>query len=209
MVSNSIASAPILIRALGRDGMEMVKKRWVAIAILGFACALLVPALRDGTGTPGSSALVSEANASSPAVTVGRQAPDFTLRDPEGKPVRLKDLKGKVVVLSFWATWCPPCRMEMPHLEALQKKYAGKPVKVVGVNTDKQGKALRNWMKARKLTFTVVADADHKVSRQYQVEGFPTLYVVDKKGIVREHVVGFDPEMETNLGRLIDNLLKK
>jgi peroxiredoxin len=187
--------------------MDMVKKRWVAIAILGLGGALLVPALRAGTS--GSRALVGQANADSASITVGRRAPDFTLRDPEGKQVRLKDLKDKVVVLSFWATWCPPCRMEMPHLEALQKKYAGKPVKVIGVNTDKQGKALRNWMKARNLTFTVVADTNHKVSGQYQVEAFPTLYVIDKKGIVREHILGFDPEMETNLGRLIDNLLKK
>lgn len=187
----------------------MVKKRWVAAAVAGLGLALLVPGLRGGAGTPGSPAVAAQAGEDTGAIAVGKKAPDFTLSDPEGKKVRLADLKGKVVVLSFWATWCPPCRMEMPHLEALQKKYASKPVKVVGVNLDVQGKALRKWMKSHKLTFTVVADTDQKVAGSYGVEGIPTLYVLDQKGIVREHNVGFDQDMEKNLGRLIDGLLKK
>ena len=205
MVSNSIASAPILIRALGRDGMEMVKKRWVAIAILGFACALLVPALRDGTARLGRPPWSAKRMRASPAVTVGRQAPDFTLRDPEGKPVRLKDLKGKVVVLSFWQRGARHAALEMPHLEALQKSLRGQ-ASESGRRTP-TSRAHRNRMKARKLTFTVVADADHKVSR-HQVEGFPRSMWSIRRGSCAS-TSGFDPEMETNLGRLIDNLLKK
>jgi peroxiredoxin len=192
-----------------RERLAMARNRWVAVAVAGLGLALLVPGLRGGAGTPGVPSSIAAADEQAGGIALGKKAPDFALSDPEGKKVRLSDLKGKVVVLSFWATWCPPCRMEMPHLEALQKKYAGKPVKVVGVNLDVKGKALRSWMKAQKLTFTVVADADQKVAGSYGVEGIPTLYVLDQKGIVREHGVGFDQDMEKNLGRLIDGLLKK
>ncbi|MDH7570973.1 MAG: TlpA disulfide reductase family protein, partial [Armatimonadota bacterium] len=139
----------------------------------------------------------------------GDTAADFTLSDPDGKKVRLHDLKGKVVILSFWATWCPPCRMEMPHLEALAKKYAKKPVKVVGVNLDVSGAQLKSWMQKNKLGFTVVSDTDGAVANRYRVQSIPTLFLLDQNLVIQERKEGFDPDMEKNLGAQIDALLKK
>ncbi len=118
--------------------------KWGIVVGLGLA---LIPALRgDRDGVrgpePGAAALAAAADKEARSQEAPKAA-DFVLPDPEGKKVRLRDQRGKVVVLSFWATWCPPCREEMPHLQALHTKYKGKPVRVIAVNLDQQGKPLR------------------------------------------------------------------
>lgn len=182
----------------------MRKSMWVALAV-GLAVAVLIPALRGLKDTsreqvPGDAAEAAPAKA---------KATDFSLPNTEGITESLSEQKGKVVILSFWATWCPPCRMEMPHLEALHKKYSGKPVRVLGVNLDLKPAELKEWMKRNQLTFSSLVDLDGAVAKQYQVEGIPTLLVIDQEGNIRQRGEGFDPNMEKNLSKLIDSLLQK
>lgn len=187
----------------------MQRGKWLLVAA-ALGAAVLLPAVRgertqesDSAGSaPGAAA---EAGAPAP----GTKAIDFTLPDPEGKKTRLRDMRGKVVVLSFWATWCPPCREELPHLDAIHRKYQDKPVRVLAVNLDQQGSALRQWLKDRNLTFTALADADQSVAKKYRVEGIPTLFVIDQKGRIRHRAVGYDPNMEKEIGQIIDGLLRK
>lgn len=176
----------------------MRKRGWIVAAVLLLGAVLLTPGLR-GTSTNGSAI----------AAETGDKAANFALPGTDGKLVRLSNLRGKVVVLSFWATWCPPCRMELPHLDALNKKYQRKPVAVLGVNLDLQGKELQNWLAKNKLTFKALSDKSGKTASAYQVEGIPTLLVIDQKGTIRHRAVGFDPNMEKNLSKLIDSLLTK
>jgi thiol-disulfide isomerase/thioredoxin len=125
---------------------------------------------------------------------VGKEAEDFKLKDPSGKKVELKSLRGKVVMLDFWATWCLPCRDEMPHLEKLYREFKDKGLVVVGINVE-DAKTARAFMKQFGYTFLTLID-DGNVSVIYRVEGIPTVFVIDKDGKITDHYVGAQSEEE-------------
>lgn len=131
---------------------------------------------------------------------VGSPAPDFTLPSPTGKPVTLSGLKGQVVLIDFWATWCGPCMMAMPHIQALHKELGGKGLKVLSVNTSDTRPAMTKFLKTHKeYTTTMLFDgASPSVSSaKYKVSGIPTVYLIDKDGNVAASFVGYDPDGET------------
>jgi peroxiredoxin len=108
--------------------------------------------------------------------------PDFTLPDPAGKKVSLKDFKGKLVMLNFWASWCAPCREEMPTMERLYQEFKSKGFVIVAVNVkDKKADALA-FIKELKLTYPVVFDSDDTVGLLYGAWGLPTTYLIGPKG---------------------------
>lgn len=127
-----------------------------------------------------------------PMVKVGSVAPDFVLEDHDGKPVRLSDLQGKIVVINFWASWCPPCRDEMPDLQWLSEEYQ-KDLVVLGVNTayvDDRSDALA-FADELALTFPILFDQSGDVSEGlFSVRGLPTSYWIDRRGTVRQIQVG-------------------
>lgn len=134
-------------------------------------------------------------------------APAWTLRDVDGKSVSSADFKGKVVVLDFWATWCGPCRMEIPGFVELQKAYGNKGLAVVGVSLDKEGgRAVKPFMKQFGINYSVVL-GDEKIIRDYGgIEGIPTTFVIDRQGrIVSKHIGYVD---KTQFEREITRLLK-
>jgi thiol-disulfide isomerase/thioredoxin len=116
-------------------------------------------------------------------------APDFTLPALSGGSVRLADLRGKAVVVNFWATWCVPCRAEMPTLEDLYRRYKGEGLEVLAVNLDRLSVAgVEAFMREVKLSFPILLDPDWSTTRLYGVMGLPTTYLVDRTGqvVVRE-----------------------
>jgi cytochrome c biogenesis protein CcmG/thiol:disulfide interchange protein DsbE len=119
------------------------------------------------------------------ALDVGAKMPEIGLTDLNGKQVSAASLAGKVVVVDFWATWCAPCKDEMPVLEKLYKKYGSKGLVVVGVSVDKDASNIKGFLKKIGVTFPVVHDANHQVSGRYQPPRMPSSYIVDRKGIVR------------------------
>lgn len=123
---------------------------------------------------------------------VGYAAPNFTLVGLDGKEVRLADLKGKPVFLNFWATWCPPCREEMPAIQKLFTIY-GKDVAFLTVNmtvTERSTKNIEDFLRQNGYTLPVVLDKSGDVATKYLVRAIPTSFFVDRKGIIREKVVG-------------------
>jgi peroxiredoxin len=110
------------------------------------------------------------------------QAPDFTLEDPSGKRLGLKDLKGKVVFLSFWATWCVPCREEMPLMEKLQREFREQGLEIVAVNFREDKKTVRQFFAELGLSFTSLADENGKVGEEYGAWSLPLTYLIDRNG---------------------------
>ena len=136
-------------------------------------------------------------------------APDFTLEDMDGESYKLRDYRGKVVLINFWATWCPPCRKEMPALEALYKKLGGESFAVLAVNQWEDPDHVFAYTGELNVfpTFPILFDPESKLSAEYGVKGLPTSFLIDKQGRLAYRAVGgrdFDhPEVE----RLIRELL--
>ena len=112
-------------------------------------------------------------------------APDFSLAAMAGNAVNLSQFKGQVVMINFWATWCGPCRKEMPVLEQLHKKYKPMGFTLLGVNVEPNSTEAVEWLKGTPVTFPILFDTDSKVSKLYAVQGMPSTVIVDRKGQVR------------------------
>lgn len=123
----------------------------------------------------------AEAMAKLEADDLKRQTADFTLQDLQGKPWHLRDLKGKVVLVNFWATWCPPCRKEMPDLQALYDKYKDQGFVVLSISDEEMAK-VSPFISDRKITYPVLLDPGRKVNDTFVVEGIPKSFVYDRDG---------------------------
>jgi cytochrome c biogenesis protein CcmG/thiol:disulfide interchange protein DsbE len=117
-------------------------------------------------------------------------APDFTLKDLYGKQVSLSGFKGKVVLLEFWATWCPPCQASVPGIERLYKSYAGKGLVVLGVSLDEGGwDSVKGFAKESGITYPVL-QGDEDVTGKYMIRSIPALFLVDKDGMIAKQYLG-------------------
>ena len=124
-------------------------------------------------------------------VNGGVQAPDFALATPDGKQnLSLASLRGKVVLLNFWATWCPPCREEMPSMERLSQEFKDQGLAVVAVDLQESPKQVARFMKDFRLSFPAALDADGKVAARYQVRALPSTFLVDRAGRVVGQAAG-------------------
>lgn len=138
---------------------------------------------------------------------VGKPAPAWSLQTPDGKTVSLASLKGKVVLIDFWATWCGPCKAAMPSIQKTAESFAGKAVAVYGINAWEKDPALAvQYMKAQKYTYGLLLQGD-QVAAQYYVEGIPSMVLIDAKGIVRKVHVGYDPQLLSVLKADLTQLL--
>jgi cytochrome c biogenesis protein CcmG/thiol:disulfide interchange protein DsbE len=120
---------------------------------------------------------------------IGEEAPDFTVQDSDRK-VELRQYRGQVVLLNFWATWCPPCVEELPSLMSLQERARNKGIVVLGVSIDVDGDAYHRFLKEYNVNFVTVRDPAQKVSSMYGTTGWPETYIIDRKGVLRRKIVG-------------------
>jgi peroxiredoxin len=143
------------------------------------------------------------------ALDAGAKAPEIALTDLTGKKVDLASLAGKVVIIDFWATWCAPCREELPELEKFHQKYGSKGLAIVGVSVDKEAGGIKDFLGKLKVTFPVVHDAGHAVSGKYGPPRMPSSYIVDRKGIVRYVHGGYRAGDAAEFEKQIQELLAK
>lgn len=124
----------------------------------------------------------------------GQFAPDFTLYNIQGEPLTLSDLRGKRVVLNFWATWCPPCEAEMPHMQKYYEKYRETDnVEIVGVNMTyykEKVERVEQFLKSYDITFPIVLEMEESVSRQYEILTLPSTFMIDTEGKIQKTIVG-------------------
>jgi cytochrome c biogenesis protein CcmG, thiol:disulfide interchange protein DsbE len=126
----------------------------------------------------------------SAAPIIGQTAPDFRLPDLNGNPVQLSDYRGQVVVLNFWATWCPPCIEEMPSLVRFQEEFAASGVVVMAVSVDDDEQALRRFVAEHNLNFVVARDAGRRVAATYHTFKYPETFILDRQGRLVQKVIG-------------------
>jgi peroxiredoxin len=120
---------------------------------------------------------------------VGSAAKEFTVRDSDHQ-VSLNQFRGQVVVLNFWATWCPPCTQELPSMMDMQNQLRSRGVVVLGVSIDVDDDAYHRFLKQRRVNFVTVRDPEQKVAGMYGTSGWPESYIIDRQGVLRRKVVG-------------------
>ena len=135
-------------------------------------------------------------------------APRFTSMTPEGKKIGIGNLKGKLVVLNFWATWCPPCRLEMPSMERLYQEFKGQGLEVVAVNFMEHEKPITSFLKENGFTFPVLMDKKGEIAREYGVHGLPVTYLIGRNGNLLARSMGYKDWYKPETRELISSLLK-
>lgn len=125
---------------------------------------------------------------------VGQSLPDVTLVTLDGDTLELKALKGNILLIDFWATWCPPCRAEMPFFNELYEKYKDQGVMIIGINMDEPEPPVRRFLQKLGIAYPVARGTSRKEGRAFGgILGLPTTIVVDAKGVIRARAVGFHP----------------
>lgn len=136
-------------------------------------------------------------------------APDFTLNDLKGNQVTLKDHRGRIVFLNFWATWCPPCRREMPSMERLYKQLKDRDFTMLAVDMQESEKLVKAFISEFSLSFPALLDLNGDISSLYGIRGLPTTYIIDREGMIIGKAVGpIDWSSQESI-QLFQSLLKK
>ncbi|MBI4303934.1 MAG: TlpA family protein disulfide reductase [Chloroflexi bacterium] len=166
--------------------MSAVVKMVLSIVLL---ISLLVAGCAGASGTP---------------ARLGEKAPDFQLKSLDGSSVSLSGLQGSPVLINFWATWCPPCREEMPYLQKIHDKYSSKGLKMLAIDIGESPDKVKDFLASNNLSLPVLLDSRGSVSGRYSVGAIPTTFLIDKNGIIQEKVIGAFPNVEA-----IERSLKK
>ena len=173
-------------------------------ATFTFLCCLAVScSTNDGGAKSGQTATTSG------RVEVGLPAPAYSTVSLSGDSVSLAAQRGKVVLLNIWATWCHPCRTEIPELRAIHAKYRERGLELVGVSVDTDGTddAIRSFMKDFEMTFPIWRDPDERISTQFLAVGVPATFLIDKEGILRWRKTGPIAPGDTSLTSAIERAL--
>jgi len=181
----------------------LLDKHWALVSIL--ILALGVVWVWMSIVPPGSTP-----SGAIPAPQEGFQAPDFELSTLDGQTLVLSDFRGKAVLVNFWATWCPPCRSEMPAMQQVYTDYGSDAFVILAVNNTQQDRNedVVAFVSEQGLTFPMLMDIRGKVSQTYQVHSMPTSFFIDPEGIIREIVIG-GPMSEALLRTRVNRLLEE
>jgi len=147
--------------------------------------------------------------ATTSAENLSGQAPNFTLKSDNGKNIKLSELRGQVVMINFWASWCGPCRQEMPLLEDIYKKYKKLGFTILGVNVEQDSSKARQMLKDVPVSFPILFDTENKVSKLYDVVAMPSTVMVDRNGKMRFLHKGYKPGYEKDYRKQIRKLVKE
>ena len=168
--------------------MQTAKRRANSRALLSLAAGLaLIAASLVGFWWLGRS---ESSSATSRSPIQDQPAPDFALDDLEGRTVRLSDLRGQVVLVNLWATWCPPCLAEMPDLAALYQTYKSEGFVILGVDDQERAQTVADFVARNPVPYPILLDPDSRVARAYGVSYLPASFLIDRRGVLRVTLPG-------------------
>ncbi len=183
----------------GTEGKRSGRQLLTMLLILVVAIPILLLSLKEN-----DLGLRSES-----PVRVGHPAPDFTFPDLTGKKVSLTDFRGKVVFVNVWATWCPPCREEMPSMQKLYERFKNEEFKILAVSIDSNGReAVAPFMEKLNLTFPALLDPESKMWGLYGLTGVPESFIMDREGLVVKKIVGAIDWAAQDVFRFFQELIK-
>ena len=145
---------------------------------------------------PGLAVTSCATGSASSGAQVGNLALDFELQDLDGQTISLSGLRGSPVMLNFWATWCPPCRAEMPYLQQIYDEWSAEGLVMLAINLRESPSLVEGFMQSNGLSFPVLLDSTGSVGAKYNVSGIPTTFFIDRDGIIRQKRVGAYPSKE-------------
>jgi len=143
------------------------------------------------------------------ASKLNHPAPDFTLKSRSGENIKLSELRGQVVMLNFWASWCAPCRQEMPLLEKLYQRYEPMGFTLLGINVEENSDDALRWLKNLDISFPILLDTKNTTSELYSVMAMPTTLLIDRDGNVRFLHRGYVPGVEEEYQQQVRTLIKE
>ncbi|WP_349305588.1 TlpA disulfide reductase family protein [Bacillus sp. FJAT-49736] len=193
-----------------------MKKNLLTFAILIIAVLIIViniwrPSfLNDLTNKKTAMAETSNTkglSSNSKSVQEGAEAPDFVLSTLDGKTAKLSDYRGQKIILNFWASWCPPCKAEMPYMQKFYEKNKSKNITIVSVNLtsmDRGTSLVQSFISKNNITFPVLLDKNGDIGKTYQAVAIPTSYIIDQNGIIRKKIIG--PMDEAMMEDLTNNI---
>jgi len=183
-----------------------MKNPWFLSLLVFFAGIGCDPSLTETSQEQGAGQTVAFKN---PRPTIGAPAAEFKLIDLKGEWLSLSDYKGKVVLLNFWATWCGPCRVEMPSMEVVYQDLKEQGFEILAISSDHQGSVItRPFVQAKALTFPILHDSDYRVSGTYGIRTLPMSYLIDRQGTLRHRVFGARDWNSPEARELIQELLE-
>lgn len=169
-------------------------KPLIFFVVVGSIAALFIYREASKTGQPG-------------VISVGQQAPDFTIKDENGKQVKLSDFRGKLVFLNFWATWCAPCIEEMPEMDTLNQKFKDRKFQMMAVSVDNNWEVVKDFYNKHNLEIPTYLDPGQQIRNSYKVRGYPETFILDRNGSVLKYIIGpqrwSDPKMMATIEALI------
>jgi len=145
--------------------------------------------------------------ASVSALDEGSRAPEIGARDLEGRMIRMSALRGKVVIVDFWASWCEPCREELPVLDRLYQRYRSRGLVVIGVSVDRSEGNARSFLRRNSVSFPIIHDSGHRIADRYSPPRMPSSYIIDRRGVVRHVQEGYDSDDADDIERRVRALL--
>jgi thiol-disulfide isomerase/thioredoxin len=200
-----------------RNGMLVLPALFIAVFLLACAPRPATPAASTAPATPVAQDTSGDGAPSDPSLGSVSQmllkagfsvpksevmATEFSLKTLDGKKVSLSSFRGKLVFLSFWATWCGPCKQELPSLQAMYNKLKGKGFEILAVDIMEDETKVSAFVKENAMTFPVLLDTSGSVGRDYDAGSIPTNYIVDRKGKILARIVGFDGTEWTDPARI-------